>query len=152
MSLTEPSLTYKPFNYPWAYDFWKRQQQLHWLPTEVPMGQDIMDMKAMDERKRFFLTNVFRMFVQADVDVHNCYHKIYQRIFKPTEVQMMLSAFSNMETVHIAAYSHLLDTLGYPEAEYGAYGQLAVRFNTLRSFYGCVRTQINDHKPAESCL
>lgn len=32
------------------------------------------------------------------------------------------------------------------------YGQLAVRFNTLRSFYGCVRTQINDHKPAESCL
>ena len=28
---------------------------------------------------------------------------------------MMLSAFSNIETVHIAAYSHLLDTVGMPE-------------------------------------
>jgi len=28
---------------------------------------------------------------------------------------MMLS-FSNIETVHIAAYSHLLDTVGMPEA------------------------------------
>ena len=34
---------------------------------------------------------------------------------------MMLSAFSNMETVHIAAYSHLLDTLGIPETEYRAF-------------------------------
>ncbi len=31
---------------------------------------------------------------------------------------MMLAAFSNMETIHIAAYSHLLDTLGMPETEY----------------------------------
>jgi len=29
-------------------------------------------------------------------------------------VQMMLAAFSAMETVHIAAYSHLLDTIGMP--------------------------------------
>jgi ribonucleotide reductase beta subunit family protein with ferritin-like domain len=26
---------YKPFRYPWAYDFWKRQQQIHWMPEEV---------------------------------------------------------------------------------------------------------------------
>ena len=34
---------------------------------------------------------------------------------------MMLSAFSNMETIHIAAYSHLLDTIGMPEVEYSAF-------------------------------
>lgn len=34
---------------------------------------------------------------------------------------MMLSAFSAMETVHIAAYSHLLDTVGMPELEYSAF-------------------------------
>ena len=47
--------------------------------------------------------------------------KHYSRVFKPTEVQMMLSAFSNIETVHIAAYSHLLDTIGMPEVEYQAF-------------------------------
>src|SRR3546814_510496 len=36
---------------------------------------------------------------------------------------MMLTAFSNMETVHIAAYSHLLDTIGMPESEYGMFLQ-----------------------------
>ena len=34
---------------------------------------------------------------------------------------MMLAAFSNMETIHIAAYSHLLDTIGMPEVEYSAF-------------------------------
>ena len=29
MPLLEASRVYKPFEYPWAYDFWKRQQQLH---------------------------------------------------------------------------------------------------------------------------
>ncbi|MEP4783826.1 MAG: ribonucleotide-diphosphate reductase subunit beta, partial [Erythrobacter sp.] len=35
MSLLEARKTYKPFEYPWAYDFWKRQQQIHWMPEEV---------------------------------------------------------------------------------------------------------------------
>jgi ribonucleoside-diphosphate reductase beta chain len=47
--------------------------------------------------------------------------KHYSRVFKPTEVQMMLAAFSAMETVHIAAYSHLLDTIGMPETEYSVF-------------------------------
>ena len=29
---------------------------------------------------------------------------------------MMMTAFAAMETVHIAAYSHLLDTIGMPES------------------------------------
>jgi ribonucleoside-diphosphate reductase beta chain len=34
---------------------------------------------------------------------------------------MMLSAFSNMETIHIAAYALLLETIGMPESEFGAF-------------------------------
>ena len=40
MSLLEARKTYKPFRYPWAYEFWKRQQQIHWMPEEVPLGED----------------------------------------------------------------------------------------------------------------
>ena len=36
VGLLTPSHSYKPFRYPWAYDFWKRQQQIHWMPEEVP--------------------------------------------------------------------------------------------------------------------
>ena len=137
MSLTSPSKAYKPFKYPWAFDFWERQQQMHWLALEVPMSQDVRDFNSMDARMKALIVNIFRMFVQADIDVHNCYHKVYQRIFKPTEVQMMLSAFANAETIHIQAYSHLLDTLGLPESDYHAfleYEQMKAKHDFLHSF------------------
>jgi ribonucleoside-diphosphate reductase beta chain len=92
------------------------------LPEEVPLADDVKDWhNKMTAEERNLLTQIFRFFTQSDIEVANCYMKQYSRVFEPTEVQMMLSAFSNMETVHIAAYSHLLDTIGMPETEYQAF-------------------------------
>jgi len=122
MPLLESSRVYKPFEYPWAYEYWKRQQQVHWLGDEVPLGEDCRDWaQTLEEHERNLLTQIFRFFTQADVEVQDCYHEKYARVFKPTEIKMMLTAFSNMETVHIDAYSHLLDTVGMPESEYSAF-------------------------------
>ncbi|MDP7392064.1 MAG: ribonucleotide-diphosphate reductase subunit beta [Alphaproteobacteria bacterium] len=122
MSLLDAKPIYKPFRYPWAYDAWLTQQRIHWLPEEVPLADDVKDWhKNLTLAEQNLLTQIFRFFTQADVEVNNCYMKHYSQVFKPTEIQMMLSAFSNMETVHIAAYSHLLDTLGMPEVEYQAF-------------------------------
>ena len=138
MSLLEARKTYKPFQYPWAYEFWKRQQQVHWMPEEVPLGEDVKDWAAkLNDKERALLTQIFRFFTQADVEVQDCYHDKYGRVFKPTEVKMMLTAFSNMETVHIAAYSHLLDTIGMPESEYSAfmdYEEMADKHDYLQKF------------------
>jgi ribonucleoside-diphosphate reductase beta chain len=122
MSLLESSPVYKPFRYPWAYDAWLQQQRIHWLPEEVPLADDVKDwQRTLSPAEKNLLTQVFRFFTQSDVEVNNCYMRHYSRVFKPTEVQMMLAAFSNMETIHIAAYSYLLDTIGMPEAEYSAF-------------------------------
>jgi ribonucleoside-diphosphate reductase beta chain len=122
MSLLESDPIYKPFHYPWAYDAWLMQQRLHWLPEEVPLADDVKDWRhKLNDAERNLLTQIFRFFTQADVEVNNCYMRHYGRVFQPTEIQMMLAAFSNIETVHISAYSHLLDTLGMPEVEYSAF-------------------------------
>ncbi len=124
MPLLDAKATYKPFDYPWAYEAWQTQQRLHWLPEEVPLADDVRDWgQKLTESERNLLTQIFRFFTQADVEVNNCYMKYYSQVFEPTEVQMMLAAFSNTETIHIAAYSHLLDTIGMPEAEYSAFFQ-----------------------------
>ncbi len=113
---------YKPFLYPWCYEAWLTQQRIHWLPEEVPLAEDVRDWKQkLTESERNLLTQIFRFFTQADVEVNNCYMKHYSRVFGPVEVQMMLGAFANIETIHIAAYSHLLDTIGMPEVEYQAF-------------------------------
>ncbi|MGC2857173.1 ribonucleotide-diphosphate reductase subunit beta [Novispirillum sp. DQ9] len=122
MSLLDAQPVYKPFSYPWCYDAWLTQQQVHWLPEEVPLADDVKDWhQKLTEGERHLLMQIFRFFTQSDIEVNNCYMRHYSRVFKPTEVQMMLAAFSNMETIHIAAYSHLLDTIGIPEAEYQAF-------------------------------
>ncbi len=122
MSLLDADRIYKPFRYPWAYDAWLTQQRIHWLPEEVPLADDVKDWRnKLSDAERNLLTQIFRFFTQADVEVNNCYMQHYAQVFKPTEVQMMLAAFSNIETVHIAAYSHLLDTIGMPETEYQAF-------------------------------
>ncbi len=121
-NLMKEQVAYKPFGYPWAYEAWLQQQRLHWLPEEVPMADDVKDWQTkISPAEKNLLTQIFRFFTQSDIEVNNCYMKQYMKVFKPTEVLMMLSAFSNMETVHVAAYSHLLDTLGIPEVEYSAF-------------------------------
>ena len=113
---------YKPFLYPWCYEAWLTQQRIHWLPEEVPLAEDVRDWrKNLTPAEKNLVTQIFRFFTQADVEVNNCYMKQYSQVFGPVEVNMMLSAFSNIETIHIAAYSHLLDTIGMPETEYSAF-------------------------------
>ncbi|MEP4379544.1 MAG: ribonucleotide-diphosphate reductase subunit beta [Alphaproteobacteria bacterium] len=138
MSLLEERVQYKPFSYPWAYDAWLMQQRVHWLPEEVPLADDVKDWhRTLNNSERNLLTHIFRFFTQADVEVNNCYMKHYSQVFKPTEVQMMLAAFSNIETVHISAYSHLLDTIGMPETEYSAflkYQQMKDKYDYMQEF------------------
>lgn len=117
-----PSKTYKPFRYPWAIEFWRRQQQIHWMPEEVPLGEDCKDWAHhLSDAERNLLTQVFRFFTQSDVEVQDNYLERYALVFKPTEIKMMLAAFSNMETVHIVAYALLLETLGMPDSEFAAF-------------------------------
>src|ERR1700748_3341140 len=136
--LLTPNPVYKPFRYPWAYEAWRKQQQIHWLPDEVPLADDIKDWRhKLTAAERNLLSQIFRFFTQADVEVNNCYMKKYATVFQPTEIQMMLAAFSNMETIHIAAYSHLLDTIGMPEVEYSAflrYKEMKDKHDYLQSF------------------
>lgn len=129
---------YKPFRYPWAYEAWLIQQRIHWLPEEVPLADDVKDWRnKLSNEERNLLTQIFRFFTQSDIEVNNCYMKHYARVFKPTEIQMMLAAFSNIETIHISAYSHLLDTIGMPESEYSAflkYKEMKDKYDYMQQF------------------
>ncbi|HEY2481056.1 MAG TPA: ribonucleotide-diphosphate reductase subunit beta, partial [Caulobacteraceae bacterium] len=78
----------------------------------------------LNDRERNLLTQIFRFFTQSDVEVNDNYMERYARIFRPTEVKMMLAAFSNMETIHIAAYALLLETIGMPESEFSVFMEL----------------------------
>ena len=120
--LTDNRDFFKPFSYPWAYEAWLQHEQAHWLHTEVPMAEDVKDWKKkLTVEEKQFLTNIFRFFTQGDIDVAGGYVKNYLPYFPQPEVRMMLMGFAAREALHIAAYSHLIETLGMPESTYNEF-------------------------------
>jgi len=121
-NLTDQRTYFKPFNYPWAYDAWLKHEQSHWLHTEVPMAEDVKDWKKkLTNEEKQFLTNIFRFFTQGDIDVAGGYVNNYLPYFPQPEIRMMLMGFAAREALHIAAYSHLIETLGMPESTYNEF-------------------------------
>jgi ribonucleoside-diphosphate reductase beta chain len=122
LKLTDERSNFKPFQYPWAYDAWLKHEQSHWLHSEVPMLEDVKDWKnrlTMEEKQ--FLTHIFRFFTQGDIDVAGGYVKNYLPYFPQPEVRMMLLGFAAREALHVAAYSHLIETLGLPDTMYNQF-------------------------------
>ena len=121
-NLSEERNYFKPFNYPWAYEAWLKHEQSHWLHTEVPMSEDVKDWKKkLSKEEKTFLTQIFRFFTQGDIDVAGGYVKNYLPYFPQPEIRIMLTGFAARESLHIAAYSHLIETLGLPETTYNEF-------------------------------
>jgi ribonucleoside-diphosphate reductase beta chain len=122
LTLMDERDAFKPFHYPWAYDAWLKHEQAHWLHTEVPMLEDVKDWKnKLTTEQKQFLTHIFRFFTQGDIDVAGGYVKNYLPYFAQPEVRMMLLGFAAREALHVAAYSHLIETLGLPETTYNQF-------------------------------
>lgn len=124
LKLTDERLSFKPFNHPWCFSAWEKHESSHWLPKEVPMLEDVKDWKnVLTKEEKYFLTNIFRFFTQGDVDVAAGYVNNYLPYFPQPEVRMMLLSFAAREAIHIAAYSHLIETLGMPDSTYNEFLQ-----------------------------
>ena len=66
MGLLVENPVYKPFRYPWCYDAWLTQQRIHWLPEEVPLGDDVRDwQKNLSQPEKNLLTYFYlQMFIK----------------------------------------------------------------------------------------
>lgn len=145
-NLFEPRSYYKPFEYPKAFEFYEAHEKMHWLPDEVPLHQDVLDWKnKLTKEERNFLTQIFRLFTQSDVDVAGAYANKYLPLFPKPEIRMMLLSFASREAIHIQAYSHLIDTLGMPESTYKQfmeYSAMKEKHDFFERFLGTDKDQI----------
>lgn len=132
-----PRKVYKPFEYAQYFDFFVKQNQAHWMPTEVPMENDIIDYKNnLTPEESNLIVNILRFFTQGDLEVNNNYNTRLIPLFPKPEIKMMLSAFAQMESIHVWAYSYLNDSLGLPEKEYSAF----LEFESMRKKYEYIQS------------
>lgn len=117
--LLQYSKAYKPFMYPWAVELVSKHEEIHWIPEESELSEDIHDWKTkLSEGEKEFITHILRLFTQSDVQVGENYHELLIPRFKNNEVRNMLSSFASREAVHQRAYALLNDTLGLPDEDY----------------------------------
>jgi len=143
--LFEERTTYKPFQYPWAYEAYKAQHSMHWIPDEITFEEDKRDWdKKLSEPEKDFLTQIFRFFTQGDVDVANAYVDNFLPVFKHPELRMMMLSFGAMEAVHIDAYSQLMDTVGMADSEYSAF----LEYEEMAAKHDYIQTVVSDDQKA----
>jgi ribonucleoside-diphosphate reductase beta chain len=131
----KPRKSFKPLEYPWAFDAYRLQNKMHWNPEESPMHADVKCWnKKLSAKEKNLLTQIFRFFVQGDCDVADGYIERYLPVFKKPELRMMMGSFVNMEATHIDAYSLLMETIGMHDSEYQAfleYKEMADKHNFI---------------------
>jgi glutaredoxin 3 len=122
-NLFKPSLTYKPFHYPWAVEITQRHERVHWVEEEADLSEDVTDWKLgkVAPVEKDFITHILRLFTQSDVQVGAFYYDNLIPRIQNNECRNMLGSFAVREGVHQRAYALLNDTLGLPESEFHAF-------------------------------
>ncbi|XOD68970.1 MAG: ribonucleotide-diphosphate reductase subunit beta [Flavobacteriales bacterium AspAUS03] len=113
MSITKERLAFKPFQYLWAHEYWFRQQNAHWLHTEINMQSDIKDWEEnLSPQEKTVIGDILKGFAQTETEVGNYWSEMVPRWFPVPEIKMMGQTFGAFETIHAVAYAYLNDTLG----------------------------------------
>jgi ribonucleoside-diphosphate reductase beta chain len=111
--LLDTRLEFYPFQYPEAYDFYKKQQQAHWLIEEINLSGDVNDWKLkLNEAEKNLIGMTLKGFTSAEVLVANFWIQRVTKFFKHPEIQMMAQTNASFEAIHADAYSKLNITLG----------------------------------------
>ena len=150
--LIQPRIVYKPFEYPEAYDYWLKQQQAHWLHTEVPMMSDLNDWKQnLSATEKNIIGSILKGFAQTETIVNDYWSGLVTKWFRKPEVIMMATTFGAFETIHAEAYSLLNETLGLDDfSEFLEDETTMAKIETLMAVRDSFNGEVDWHERAKS--
>lgn len=110
--LTEYRQVYRPFEYPTAYDYYRKQQSVHWTKDEIKIAEDLQNwMYHLTDTEKKVIGGILKGFTQMEVLVGDYWRQVAKWFPKP-EIAMMASTFSYFETIHQDSYAMINETLG----------------------------------------
>ncbi len=113
MSLLTPRVTYAPFEYEQAYQYFELQQKSHWLWNEVSMAGDIQDWKTcLTPAEKNLVGSILKSFTQTEIFIQDYWAGKVLRWFKKPEIQMLAATFASFEAIHAVSYAYLNQSLG----------------------------------------
>ena len=152
LDLTKERIIYKPFEYDKAYDYWLKQQQAHWLHTEVPMMSDLNDWKqSLNKTEKNIIGSILKGFAQTETIVNDYWSGLVTKWFRKPEIIMMATTFGAFETIHAEAYSLLNETLGLDDfSEFLEDEATMAKIENLMKVRDSFNNEVNWHERAKS--
>ena len=150
--ITKERIVYKPFEYPTAFDYWLKQQQAHWIHTEVPMMSDINDWKQnLTETEKNIIGSILKGFAQTETVVNDYWTGLVTKWFRKPEIIAMATVFGAMETIHAEAYSLLNEELGLDDfSEFLEDETTMAKIETLMDVRDSFNGEVDWHERAKS--
>ena len=103
------------FKYPWAIEYYKSHDKAVWHDSDYELSKDVADYKKADENERRTIESIMPLFTQNDVEATTGYEAML-RIFKPTEIRLMLGSSLAREGTHVFNYANFIETIGLPDS------------------------------------
>ena len=150
--ITSERIVYKPFEYPEAHDYWLKQQQAHWLHTEVPMMSDVNDWKQnLTKTEKNIVGSILKGFAQTETVVNDYWSGLVTKWFRKPEIIMMATTFGAFETIHAEAYSLLNEELGLDDfSEFLEDEATMAKIENLMNVRDSFNGEVNWHERAKS--
>ncbi|MAB66945.1 MAG: ribonucleotide-diphosphate reductase subunit beta [Bacteroidetes bacterium] len=151
-NLLQERIVYKPFEYPQAFDYWLKQQQAHWIHTEVPMMSDVNDWKQnLTETEKNIIGSILKGFAQTETVVNDYWTGLVTKWFRKPEIIAMATTFGAMETIHAEAYSLLNEELGLDDfSEFLEDETTMAKIETLMDVRDSFNGEVDWHERAKS--
>lgn len=111
MPLTQPRLTYRPYEYPQLLGYRDAIRHSYWVHTEFSYTGDVQDYRLVPQVERSLLCRSLVAIAQVELAVKLFWARVYDVFPKPEVAEVGLT-FAESEVRHANAYAHLLDLLG----------------------------------------
>ena len=119
--ITKPRFAYKVngvFEYPKAEEFCEKQQNVHWLKSEIALNGDVKDWNSkLTDSEKHLIGQVLKGFTQTETLVNDYWTQLVTKWFPKPEIIGMATTFGSFEVVHMQSYSMLNQELGLDDFE-----------------------------------
>lgn len=116
-----------PLKYHWAWEHYLNGCDNHWMPTEVPMGEDIALWKSnrLSEEDRLVILRNLGFFSTAESLVANNISLAIFRYVTNAECRQYLLRQAFEEAIHTHTFHYIVESLGLDEREiFGMYNDI----------------------------
>lgn len=134
--LFQDSMIYRPFIYPWADEMFDGHESIHWVASEIELGDDSNDWSMnLTADEKAYVKNILTIFTTGDQVVAKNYRDCFLRVIKNNEASNLLMSIANREGTHQKAYSIANDTFGFDDSIFTMYEDIIEMKDRLENMF-----------------